>query len=388
MQLLDSEVSKDIRYSVIITGKRLLGFSADEAAKGFAKQFKLSEDKSLSYIAKRRVLKQNLSVNKAHQYKSILESFGIEVDLVAKHNQPAATVGLTLVPIPGEPASDRVENMTSEIKCPKCQQTQDVGKFCTSCGASFVELGLIQENGLTNDYYRQDSLLTHENDFQDNNEVVHEKDFKPVMLITCSIAAALGSLIWLAMLILFDYETSLVALLIGAIIGYASTMTGSKGQITGIICAMFTLFAIFSGKYLAFETIQVVATNLSDISNAERSQLEKVYLEEKQIAQEYITLDPTQNALKRFMLKHQFSFARSINHISQQELQDFEIYSKPRLMRIATTAPTFDQWLSNTVSDIQGTSSFDLISRNFDIYDAMFLFLGVLTAFRIGRASA
>lgn len=384
MEPLKSEIAQDIKYSVIITGNTLLGFSQERAAQGFAKLFKLSEKKSSSYICERRVLKKDLRVNKAHEYKNKLESIGLDVELVAKQNHHSSRIdNLSLVPVSDESSGEVQQSAAdSEVTCSKCQQTQSSGKFCTSCGASFADLGLTSKQDIITVVQPEEDKT--QSDAQ--TKFKEDRDFKPAMLISCSIAAVLGSLIWLAVLMFFDYELGIVAWIIGIMVGYASVLTGSRGETVGIICAIFTTIAIFGGKYLAFESIQVVATNINEIADGEKNHLREIYIEEKQIAQEYIMLAPTENSLKRFMIKHQFSFANSIKNVTQQELQDFEIYSKPRLTRIATTNPNFEQWLNNTVSDIQGISSFDLITQNFDFYDALFLFLGVFTAFRIAKA--
>ena len=51
-------MSEDVYYSVVISGRTLLGFTIEESAKEFAKLFKLTEEKALTYVSSRRTLKK------------------------------------------------------------------------------------------------------------------------------------------------------------------------------------------------------------------------------------------------------------------------------------------------------------------------------------------
>ena len=313
-----------------------------------------------------------------------MKAIGLDVETCRK-NKTIKTEShqLALVPVEGEEdgsvATAASTLSATSIECPKCKQLQNGGLFCTGCGTSFADMGLIKEQTAEPSTYKADLSSKVDAEFVD------EDKFKFSTLISCAIASVLGCIAWLAVLLIMDAEYGLVALLVGGMVGYAGVITGAKGQTTAIVCAFFTIMAIFSGKYFAIEILQAAVTQIEELSELEKAELRTAFLEEKQIAQEYITLPDANYSLKQFMIKYQFSFAREADDVSQQELQEFEIYSKPRLIRIATTNPDFEQWMNNTIDDIQGISSMEIIQDSFDFYDLLFLFLGVITAYRLGN---
>jgi len=379
-------------YDVITNGEILDGYQVEQVIDGFAQLFKISPEKANVFLNKKRVVKKGLSLKQAHVYKQKLETIGLIVELNAQAPKVNSyKLALTLEPMePARPiAADsslateshltaQTDTPQSTVTCPKCQQVQEGGQFCVACGVCFDKVnkqspapGLMPAESV--DPNDTSGLL-----------ITDAPSLKMTSLIACAIASAIGAGIWLFIALAFDYELGLVAWLIGGMVGYAAVMTGSTGQTAGMVCAGFTIIAILGGKYLTIESFQ---SQISDIVASAESQegiFQQAFEEEKQIAKLYLESTGSEQAMRQFMVDHAYSVATRAEDVSQEEIEAFQTYDVPRLLRIGNNDPSYDQWLSNSVSDLENMSTIDIMTEDFDFLDVIFLLLGVFTAFRLG----
>lgn len=74
---------------------------------------------------------------------------------------------------------------------------------------------------------------------------------KPLSVFAVGIAAVAGALAWAAIAYYLGRENAWIALIIGAAVGFGASVTGSRGPVSGIMCAVFALASIFAGKMFA-----------------------------------------------------------------------------------------------------------------------------------------
>jgi hypothetical protein len=375
-------MSDAFTYNVIVNGEILDSFERPQVHEAFAQLFKLSPEKSSQFLSAERIIKKEVDLKQAHLYKRKLENIGLVVRLIV--NQPVVSVAsqkLSLTPMEGEPVAES-EQLTEptgvEFICPKCAVPQTKGQFCIGCGVCFQKLAppLAQPGDESNAQPAEHSQTPTAAETVDR--------LKIVSLLACGVAALLGALIWLGIAMAFDYELGLVAWMIGGMVGYAALLTGSRGQTTGIACALFTILAIFGGKYMTIENIQSQWSQLATSAEFQTDELHQAFEEEKQVATLYFEQQQDPQAVRQLMVDYQYSDAFEPANVSDEEIANFQTYTVPRLSQLATGEATFEQWLTESVSLFQDLSTMEIIQEDFGFIDFIFLILGVATAFRLG----
>ncbi|PID65891.1 MAG: hypothetical protein CR977_00250 [Gammaproteobacteria bacterium] len=226
---------------------------------------------------------------------------------------------------------------------------------------------------------------------------LHQKlinDISMFSIIAGCAAALLGALAWRVIATAFDVELAFMAWIIGGVIGLAVTMTGSRGQMSGILCAILAVVAIMGGKYLAYSALE--ANVMAEI----KAMLEPEFERMQTLAKTYNpNMDNAEFA--RFFSAYANEEAIGLDiatDFSDAEVDSMRTMLEPQLKQIA--GMDFNQWyetnyapamaaMQQMVDAMPGEeySPWTTIRDQWSWQDILFLLLGVITAFRVGRGN-
>ncbi len=389
------------QYNVFFRGELLDGFELEAVQNAFAKTFKINSEKAkIFFNGKKHTLRKNIDHKKAYQFKEVLAGLGASVELRRIAPQPSSPVQeLSLEPIAknnpeesteGEVSapSHSVNVKNSQFFCPKCGAKQTKKIECIDCGIIFDKF-LARQSGVTvNDSINISNHSSTSSVNQSMEKIVAEdtgvsegSSFNTTALLASIITAIVGAFLWKFIAVAFDYELGLIAWGIGGGIGFAAATFGSRGSSAGIICGVLALLSILGGKYMAYEIFQSeFANNLSSYSE----ELKEVYEKEKLIAELYTTQVNSEQSRKQFMVDYGYTDSILPQQISDDELNDFNNYSAPRLEKLFISSIDYETWLENGFQEsITAYSTIELMKESFGLLDILFLFFGIGTAFRL-----
>ncbi len=382
-------MSDSTTYSVVLSGNIESGFEPDLVVDAFAKLFKLSPEKAKNLVGTKFVMKKEVELQVAKNYKDKLSAIGIEV-LLKRHG---GIDELSLKPVQNpEPEAVAVGDATQQpepskpklpngMVCPKCNLEQPKSEQCSGCG---VFVNKVAKRAAESKTASQSAQPLSTDEVQED-AVIDEPRSALKLFIAPVIAAVLGALLWYLIAIGLDYEFGLIAWLIGGAVGYAAIMSGASGDATGVVCAILVLCSIFGGKYLIVASQQSeLAEALSTSIEYEGIDLREFYEEEKNDAREFMKLPGDDASLRKFMVAHEYSDFTDASQVPDDELDVFREYTQPRLEDINLNRPSFDEWRQNSLtSSIEDLPTFDLMLENLGWMDILFLFFGIGTAYRL-----
>ncbi|HHJ16924.1 MAG TPA: hypothetical protein ENJ80_09525 [Gammaproteobacteria bacterium] len=328
------------------------------------------------------MIKKKIDRKIADAYKKKLESIGLVITL-KEHAAPApAGEELALVPTDDEIRTESTpEAPTSALKsnnitCPKCGQEQPPGREqCEGCGV-YLQKVLNRATDTGSTVQEQPADVTGEPAFS------KEESLTGKSLAAGAAAALVGALVWNFIANAFGYELGLVAWAVGGAVGFAVAATGSRGQNAGIACAALALVAIFGGKYMIYSGLE---DEIADAIASSMGEIRSIYDREMTAADAYANVRDD-NALRQFMVDHEYSGSYNAGDVTEEEIADFRENSAPRLDDFVYRKPSFDDWYHNTFEvDLGNISTTDIVMAALGPVDILFLFLGVGTAFRLGR---
>ncbi len=370
-----------LTYNVVSSGKLISEFDLSDVQGAVVDLFKISPEKASSIVTKRTVLKKGLDHKQANTYKQKLESIGLEIVLKPNEKKAVAPLSLSLEPIeeksPAIAASEAPVANTNRVICGKCQLEQPKSNQCNGCGVYFHKIGPVVENVSIN-------RVPVKADGRDDDTVVMSGDAVKINgIIAGVVAAVLGALLWKGIVIAFEYELGLIAWAIGGAIGFSVAVTGSKGQISGVMCGVLALFAIFGGKYMVQESFKAEWNQMLTSSSAEVKMIYDVQVGTAKLFSKDVT---DMQSLRQFMVDESYSEVYEAKDVTDEEIDYFKTTVEPTLNSLANDGMEYDQWYKDTIeAELLNYSTFDLMRENFGFMDVLFLFLGVGTAFRLGR---
>lgn len=369
------------QYNVVSSGKVIEEFDLLEVQDSVAKLFKISPEQASSIVGKKKVLKKDLQHKDAQIYKRKLESLGLEIVLKPKEVKVVAPLSLSLEPIEGESPeaeySPKAIESNPNITCEKCQLEQPKAEQCHGCGVFFHKIQSEAASTAPNTSRRESKVKAQE------APVFSGDALKLSGIVVGVITAVLGALLWKGIVIAFEYELGLVAWGIGGAIGFAVAFTGSKGQASGVMCGVLAVMAIMGGKYLVMEGYQEQLKNMLSTSAEE---MRSFYDEERELAQNYERSVKGNQSLRQFMVDHDYSEYYETNRVTDEEIAYFKESIEPDFEALTESDMSFEKWYGNTIQvEVDNFSTIDMMKEDFGLIDALFLFLGVGTAFRLGR---
>ncbi len=386
------------KYHVVLSSKIRSGYEPNLVIKSFADTFKISLDKAKALVGTRRILKKDVSKNKAKQYQHKLKSIGLDVILVKvgetpeKVKQPQATrpkkATLELVPIKEKQANnpeDPAITPVNAIVCPKCQQEQSESDQCVGCGVFFHKVNQTELHNQSVSHAPPTKSQQTATSGQVGYSVERDSS-DTMMLMVPAITALLGALLWKFVAVTFNYELGLIAWLIGGAIGFSAATVGAKGQNAAILCAVLALLAIMGGKYMATSSfISDARAAVSGGDEFEGVNLKTVYEEVKLDAKQFSETVSDEKSLRKFMVERGYSESTNPELVSDEEIESFQENKQPELEEMLINPQSFDDWKNNTLTqELEDLSTFDVMVGNLGLLDFLFFFLGIGTAFRLG----
>jgi hypothetical protein len=178
----------------------------------------------------------------------------------------------------------------------------------------------------------------------------------------------------------------MVAILVGAIIGFGAQILDGEGPLCGTICAILCVVSIIGGKYFTYS--MMIDDEIGGVMEGQLT--EAVHQEILTEAIAYVAVDRSnRTAIFQYMVDFEYTNATRAEDVTEEELNVFWEYDSPRLVEMGTEQPTFAEWKAN-IDDLNNSevknTSFMLtdMTDSLDLYDFLFILFGVLTAFRIG----
>lgn len=208
---------------------------------------------------------------------------------------------------------------------------------------------------------------------------------KTTAIIAAVIAAAIGAIAWGALGALTGYEIGILAWGLGALVGIAVRVAGGGGPADAVAAAILAMLAIFAGKALAIEW-GLAGFAMEDAAEFLPPELYREYQADAAAWQQVDASDP--EAVDAFMVSHGYTEAASAADVSFEERQGFREARAPLLLAMHEEQWSEDEWRENMVTITTGEilasySWFDRIKDSLGLFDIIFIFLGVSTAFKI-----
>ncbi|MET0067810.1 MAG: hypothetical protein ABW076_15805 [Candidatus Thiodiazotropha sp.] len=384
--LLVSGVSRsmdtsDTTYNIVFRGNTRQGFETEQVERAFSELFKLPLEKSQRILRKPRTLKKNLSKHAAERMRNKLEQIGLEVTLEPLAVENTGEFSLSLVPMEGEvahaPLMHDAEPVKNTLNCPACGgEVASLTDPCPHCG--------VYPHKVISRSQPQASLPTCSSDIDDGVEEEVDDPWDGLTIkgvLSGAVAALIGAMLWKGIAIAIDYELGLIAWAIGGGIGFVVAFSGSRGQAAAVYCGVLALVAILGGKYLFYADLQ---SNLGELLAGSADEFHALYAEELADAEALESVSGEEEQ-RSFMLMHGYTEARDTESISWEELEQFQNETMPRLMSFADMPPSYEEWYQTTIeANLSAVSPTDLMKESFDFIDALFLFLGISTAAKVG----
>lgn len=382
-------------YSVILSGEIKTGFDTDTVVEAFARLFKMPPEKAGSVVGKRFVIKKEVELEIAERYVHRLDSIGLDVRL--KKHDNALPLSLEPLPDPPEPPPESGDADNSETApaqplsademiCPKCSLRQPGADECSGCGVIVARFNATQQAPPPAAAAEPREVTPAESSVAVDEAPTGAGELK--YFVFPALAAVAGALVWYGLAISVEREFAVAAWAIGGVVGFAAAAAGARGHATGVVCALLVVASIMGGKYLYTSSMQTeLAEAMSDPAAFEGIDLRAVYEEELEDARIYAANVFDEASLSEFLVERGYSEAADAANVSAEEFDAFMTFSQPRLEEIAANQPGFDEWRQHSLAgSIEDLSTLDLIVDNLDLFDLLFLFLAVGTAYRLGAA--
>ncbi len=391
------------RYNVVLQPQIKEGHEPDSVAQAFAELFKISTEKAGKIIGTKRILKKNIELAKANNYRQKLSSIGLHITLekiamtptVAQPSKPKHPM-LELVPTEEELAAEQeAQSAQSEtgasasatIVCPKCQLQQPKAGQCSGCGIYFHKV----TDPAPIDSHQAARQVRHQTEEPvEDTSPWTDRDSPPIKkYLIPAVAALLGALLWKFIAVTFNFELGLIAWLIGGAIGYSAAMAGASGQNTAAVCAILALMAIFGGKYMA--TSSLISDATAAINNADETgelALKTIYEVLQSDATYFSETVTDEESLRAFMVERDYSSAADAGSVTEEEIEQFKTLEQPQLEELLNNPQSYEDWKNNTLATtLENMSTLDIMMENLGLLDIVFLFLGIGTAYRLGMGN-
>lgn len=195
--------------------------------------------------------------------------------------------------------------------------------------------------------------------------------------------ALVGAIGWALLLKQAGYEIGWIAWGIGALVGWAAVKAGGRGRTLAVGAAVLTVFSIFAGKLLGYH-LQVRAS-AEEMADQEVQAYDEYMRDASDWAELCANGQPTPEAVRGFMSTHEY-VEPGQGPIPVEQLDSFLADMAPRLERMHSEKPSPEEFRARSASDlttmVYAESSLpELVFADLNLYDALFAFFGISTAF-------
>lgn len=366
-------------YDLFSTGKVVEGFEQDEVVKSFVDLFNCTEEKALAYATTKKIVRKKIDKATGDTYSQKLKSIGLDVHLMPRtppeEEALAANSGLSLIPVETNDAPG-----SAPAGSPPAQANASITPNSTPTNAT--------STSATNSTTSNTTAVDRDPGARKASSRDTDNDDSPFLKAITGpvIGAVIGALLWATILNGISYELGLIALVVGAIVGFGAKLTGFNGPTAAIVCALLVAGSIFGGKYLGYSWVldgyNDYDTYVDQDVIDEAAEWGDVYKAEAAMLQEFVHTD---TSLGEFMLENDYAYT---NTPEQSELDDFKQYTIPMIMAYdnysaANPEPTYRKLHAAWSVDSGGVSVTDAIKAGLGPLDLLFLLMGMAGAFRM-----
>lgn len=201
-------------------------------------------------------------------------------------------------------------------------------------------------------------------------------------------AALLGAAAWAGLVLATNFEIGYLAWGIGALVGFVMMKSGGSGTPMGVAAAVLSVLSILGGKLAATEI-----TIRREIEEAGRApeMSETAFAELTADARDLAALgnDLTEDDVRRFMIEHGYTGAETPESIPDDDLSRFQAVTMGYLEHIEREKLSHEDWHAEELaSKKRAISTFEVVKSDLSAIDAIFVVLGVSTAFGFLRRKA
>lgn len=383
-------------YRVVTTGQILEGFDPDDVRKHLVSVLRLEPAHAERFFEKPRVLKKDVTWASADKICSQLAKLGVSAEIQNSAPSVASQPAEPKRVLQEEPALELVQDdadaspMQGTLECPNCQQVQAKSKQCESCGIWFhkFESSAVLTQPDSAPKAIPAAAMQADDSTVVSSEVASETGaLSPAAIAAAVVAALFGAWVWRIVAVTFEYEFALIAWAIGGAVGFAAASAGSRGMLAGVVCAVLAFGSIGLGKYWAYSAF--VDQFQEAISGAVEfdEEMYDYFDEEMEDARLLVSGSGSDIFIRRYMVERGYTYATDPARISEAELAEFREYVEPELRDMARNAPEFEEWQASTVESLDEFSPWAMMREDFGVFDILFVFLGIGTAFRLGSQS-
>lgn len=202
-------------------------------------------------------------------------------------------------------------------------------------------------------------------------------------MIGAFLGAVLGALIWGGITYATGFEIGYVAWAIGGLVGLGAKLGGARGSTAAGMAAALALTSIFVGKVLAVKF--GAPGEIRELAAKEYTH--ERFDEVRRDAEDYVSVT-SEDELRRFLVEHGYTEATSAAAVSYDEITRFKADQAHQLEGFQAAHPTFELWQKGmsdgAVAQVMARVSLpEMVVENLGVVDAVFVFLGVSTAFKL-----
>lgn len=212
-----------------------------------------------------------------------------------------------------------------------------------------------------------------------------EESFAPIgmPLAAAGAGALVGAIGWALLLKQAGYEIGYIAWGIGALVGWAAVKAGGRGRTLAVGAAVLTVFSIFAGKLLGYH-LQVGA-GAEEMADQEVQAYDEYMQDASDWAELCANGQPAPEVVRGFMSTHEY-VEPGQESIAAEELDSFLAHMAPRLEWMQSAKPTSAEFRARSASDLRtmvyaDSGLTELVLDDLNLFDALFAFLGISTAF-------
>lgn len=342
-------------YVLLSTGNVVEGFDQDQVVKSFADLFNCAEDKALTFATSKKIIRKDIDKATGESYTQKLKDIGLDVQLIPRTPpaQEALAANSDLSPAqvlaPAEATHSPPRSTATVDRDPRTRENP---------AKKIVEQDVERDNA--------------------------SPFFKAIM--GPLLGAAIGAVLWAMILNGLGYEFALVAIVVGAIVGFGAMLTGFNGSTAGVICALLVAVSIFSGKYIGYSWVMDAYNDYDNFVDeeviAEAKEWGEVYKSEAAMLQD---MTHTDDNLGQFMMENDYGYTESP---TQEDLGGFKLYTIPMIMAYenyspANPKPTYQKLHELWKADSGGSSVIEAVKSGLGATDLLFLIFGMAGAFRM-----
>jgi hypothetical protein len=195
------------------------------------------------------------------------------------------------------------------------------------------------------------------------------------------LAAFLGTVVWAGITAVTGYQIGWMAIGLGALIGAGVKLGGGQGKPAALFAGGLAIVAMFLGNLMAAN----IALNKAITEEAKAALTQEAYQHALAEADEFVLI--SENEYADFIVKHEYTEAKSTRDVSREDLQMFADYSVPELRRIHTDHPDFNTWRNDAYQNMQAgiksqVNLVQVVVEDLGVIGFLFMGMGLMAAVR------